>query len=133
MTTYGFRGLPPVPDPTPRPVLDVGIAHDDTVTVTALCDTGALHNRFGTWVADVIGLDLDGIEPVALGVGGQPMVSRTATVRLRLGEVEWDAPVGFCEPWPWPYQLLGQEGFFRWFEVVIRAADREMDITPIAG
>ncbi len=40
--------------------------------------------------------------------------------------------VGFCEPWPrGSTQLLGQEGFFRWFEVLVRAADRELELTQI--
>ncbi|HEV7723331.1 MAG TPA: hypothetical protein VGO60_18725, partial [Iamia sp.] len=73
-------------------------------------------------MADFIGLDLDGIEPRAIGVGGQHLLARTVTVSLRLGDIQWEAPVSFCEPWPWPYQLLGQEGFFRWFDVVLRAA-----------
>ncbi len=99
--------------------------------LVALCDTGSLHNRFAAWVADDIGLDVRDIEPEAIGVGGQHLVARTVTVALRIGEVEWEAPVSFCEPWPWGYQLLGQEGFFRWFEVVVRAADRELELIQI--
>jgi len=129
--THLFRALPGSTEFTPRPVLDLQVAHDGAIDVVALCDSGTLHNRFGRWVADFIGLDLDGIEPQALGVGGQHLLARTVTVSLRLGDVHWEAPVSFCEPWPWPYQLLGQEGFLRWFEVVLRAADREMDITAI--
>lgn len=126
-----FRGLPATHGFTPRPVLDVAIAHDRTTHVLALCDTGALHNRFAAWVADDIGIDLAGIEPEAIGVGGQHLLAQTVTVALRVGGTEWEAPVSFCAPWPWSYQLLGQEGFFRWFEVVVRAADRELELTPI--
>ncbi len=128
-----FRGLPGARGFTPRPVIDVALTHDTTAQVVALCDTGALHNRFASWVADEIGLDVADIEPEALGVGGQHLLARTATVSLRVGEMEWEAPVSFCEPWPWSYQLLGQEGFFRWFEVTVRAADRELDVTSIDG
>jgi hypothetical protein len=128
---HPFRGLPGAPGFVPRPVVDLAITHDETSLVLALCDTGALHNRFAGWVADVIGLDLSDVEPEAIGVGGQHLLARTTTVSLRLGPDEWEAPVSFCEPWPWAYQLLGQEGFFRWFEIVVRAADRELDITRI--
>lgn len=115
----------------PRPVVDVSAAHQATARVVALCDTGALHNRFAAWVADDIGIDLRGIEPEAIGVGGQHLMARTVMVSLGIGNMEWEAPVSFCEPWPWAYQLLGQEGFFRWFEVVVRAADRELVLTLI--
>ncbi|MGI8936779.1 MAG: hypothetical protein ACR2JF_00940 [Iamia sp.] len=128
-----FRGLPGTHGFTPRPVADVAITHDTTAHVVALCDTGALYNRFASWVADEIGLDVSAIEPEALGVGGQHLLARTAVLSLRVGEMEWEAPVSFCEPWPWSYQLLGQEGFFRWFEVTVRAADSELDITQIEG
>lgn len=126
-----FRGLPGHTGIVPRPVIDVTLTHEHACRVVALCDTGALHNRFARWVADEIGLDLDGVEPEPIGVGGQHLLARSAVVSLRVGDTTWEAPVGFCEPWPWAYQLLGQEGFFRWFEVTVRAADRELDIIAI--
>lgn len=126
-----FRGLPGPRGFVPRPVVDVVAAHETSTHLIALCDTGALHNRFAAWVADDIGLDIRDIESEAIGVGGQHLLARTVMVSLRVGEAEWEAPVSFCEPWPWSYQLLGQEGFFRWFEVVVRAADRELELTQI--
>lgn len=123
-----FRGLPGNAEIVPRPLLDVTVRQDQALTVAALCDTGALHNRFAMWVADEIGLDVRAIEPEAIGVGGQHLLARTAIVSLQIGGHLWEAPVSFCEPWPWSYQLLGQEGFFRWFEVTVRAADRELDL-----
>ena len=126
-----FRGLPGPQGFIPRPVVDVVVAHEISTHLIALCDTGALHNRFAAWVADDIGLDVRDIEPQPIGVGGQHLIARTVTASLRVGEVEWEAPVSFCEPWPWSYQLLGQEGFFRWFEVVVRAADRELELIQI--
>ena len=126
-----FRGLPGSRGFVPRPVVELAVAHETATHVLALCDTGALHNRFASWVAEDIGLDIRDLEPEAIGVGGQHLLARTATVSLRIGEAEWEAPVSFCEPWPWAYQLLGQEGFFRWFEVGIRAADRELEVTQI--
>jgi hypothetical protein len=126
-----FRGLPGVRGFTPRPVVDVVVEQQHASRVVALCDTGALHNRFAAWVADDIGLDIGGIEPEAIGVGGQHLVARTAVVSLNVGASQWEAPVSFCEPWPWSYQLLGQEGFFRWFEVTFRAADRELELRAV--
>ena len=126
-----FRGLPGSNGFVPRPILDVTAGHEGTAVVAALCDTGTLHNRFASWVADEIGLDLRDVEPEAIGVGGQHLLARTAVVALSIGDVTWEAPVSFCAPWPWGYQLLGQEGFFRWFEVTIRAADRELELAAI--
>jgi len=41
--------------------------------------------------------------------------------------------VAFCNPWPFGFQLLGQEGFFRFFAVTLRAASFEIEIEPDAG
>jgi hypothetical protein len=51
-------------------------------------------------------------------------------VRLTLGDESWEAPVWFCDPWPLGFHLLGQEGFFRWFDVRLRAARYMLDVTP---
>lgn len=128
---HPFRGLPGSTSFVPRPLVEVEVAHDEPLRLLALCDTGALHNRFAGWVAEEIGLDLRDVEPEAIGVGGQHLLARTATVALTIGDDTWEAPVSFCEPWPWGYQLLGQEGFFRWFEVIVRAADRALELTRI--
>lgn len=126
-----FRGLPGARGFTPRPVIDLAVSHQTTASVLALCDTGTLHNRFGFWVAELIGLEVGDIAPEAIGVGGQHLLARTAVVTLEIDGFGWEAPVSFCEPWPWSYQLLGQEGFFRWFEVLVRAADRELELRQI--
>ena len=64
-------------------------------------------------------------ERVALG--GFRTEARTVSVRLTVGDVTWEAPVAFCEPWPLSFHLLGQEGFFRWFRVTVRAARYTID------
>jgi hypothetical protein len=51
-----------------------------------------------------------------------------ARVQLTIGDVTWDAPVWFCDPWPLAFHLLGQEGFFRWFDVRVRAAHYTVDV-----
>lgn len=95
-----------------------------------LLDTGALHNRLGAWVADLAGVDLGGVEPERTGVGGISTDSRTVTCQVQLGDFSWEAPVSFCDPWPFDFQLLGHLGFLRWFRVVIDAADETLEITP---
>lgn len=45
-----------------------------------------------------------------------------------LGDVSWNAQVWFCDPWPLPFHVLGPEGFFRWFDVRLRAAVYKIEI-----
>ena len=59
------------------------------------------------------------------------MTARAVSVPLTLGDFSWETTVWFCDPWPFAFQLLGQEGFFRWFSVTIDAADRSLEIHPI--
>ncbi|MGH9189158.1 MAG: hypothetical protein ACRD0Q_03855 [Acidimicrobiales bacterium] len=125
-----FRALPGEHDLTPRPMITVGIDGIESTGFDCLIDTGSLENRFGAWIADEAGIDLTGAEAVDLGLGGHRIAARTVPVALRLGRYAWEAPVSFCEPWPWGFNLLGQEGFLRWFRVVFEAADRSLEITP---
>lgn len=97
-----------------------------------LLDTGALHNRFGSWIADAAGINLEATPEERVAIGGFVTSARLASVQLTLGDVTWEAPVWFCDPWPLAFHLLGQEGFFRWFDVRIRAAAYEIEITQEA-
>lgn len=125
-----FRPLPGVAGLTPRPVVDVRLEGIERAALGCLVDTGTLHNRFGAWVARMAGIDLDGIQPESLGVGGRSTIGRTTPVALRLGELSWEAPVTFCDPWPWDFQLLGQEGFLRWFTLEFQVAGRRLELSP---
>lgn len=125
-----FRALPGSGAATPRPVIDVHVDGIERAALGCLLDTGTLHNRFGIGVARLAGLDLGGAPAESLGVGGRSTIGRTVAVGLRLGALSWEAPVTFCDPWPWDFQLLGQEGFPRWFTVVLEVADRRLDLRP---
>lgn len=52
------------------------------------------------------------------------------TCQVQLGDFIWEAPVSFCDPWPFDFQLLGHPGFLRWFRVVIDAADETLEVIP---
>lgn len=123
-----FRTLPGSSRDVPRPLIDIDVSGLEDASLACLLDTGSLHNRFALWVAREAGLDLDDVEPESIGVGGRPVIARTVVVEMSLGGHRWEAPVSFCEPWPWDFQLLGQEGFLRYFRVVIEG--RHMEITP---
>ena len=128
---FGFAGLPGDPSGVARPVVRLGLVQSADFELACLIDTGTVHNRFGAWIADEAGIDLTGVPTQRLGIGGIVVEARTVAVGLRLQDFEWEAPVSFCSPWPFGYQLLGLEGFFRWFAVTIRAADLVVDIEPI--
>jgi len=130
---FAFERLPGAGADIARPALEVTVAGPrQTVTALGLLDTGSVHNRFARWVADFVGLDLAGIEPERIAVGGVVTEARTVTCSLQVGEFAWEAPVAFCDPWPFDFQMLGQLGFLRWFRVVIDAAEETLDVTPNA-
>lgn len=104
----------------------------DLTPQLCLVDSGALHNRFGAWVADLAEIDLTGTEERSISLGGFTTSAREAVVQLTLGDHTWEAPVWFCDPWPLAFHVLGQEGFFRWFDVRLRTAVYEMEIIPEA-
>lgn len=128
---FAFKSLPGSPSDVPRPTVSIN-ADGPLVRLNllALVDTGALVNRFGRWIADEIGLDLSGLPVERIGLGGYALESVTTTVALTVGDFTWEAPVGFCDPWPFAYQVVGQEGFFRWFIVTVDAAEQTLTIEP---
>lgn len=129
---FPFKELPGTPRDYLRPAVPVTVEGLPRAPQLCLLDTGALHNRFAAWVADAAGIDLTAGDQERIAVGGFVTTARQASVRLTLGGVTWEAPVWFCDPWPLAFHLLGQEGFFRWFKVRLRAAVYEIDVTPEA-
>jgi hypothetical protein len=127
---FQFKELPGTPRDYLRPVVPVTVEGISRAPQLCLLDTGALHNRFAAWIAESAGIDLTTADEARFAVGGFIVTAREAPVQLTLGEVTWEAPVWFCDPWPLSFHLLGQEGFFRWFEVRLRAAVYEIEITP---
>jgi hypothetical protein len=128
-----FRELPDDAGGTPRPVLGVCLGDDEHVRFDCLLDTGAVHNRFGSWVAQVLGIESEEGQRQRLAVGGVVVDAVTVPLRLSVGEFTWQAPVSFCDPWPFGFNLLGQEGFFRFFRVTLAAARYTVEIEPDRG
>lgn len=127
---FSFKELPGTPQDYLRPAVPVTVEGIARAPQLCLLDTGALHNRFGAWVAAAAGIDCTGAEEERFAIGGFVTVAHRAPVQLTLGDITWEAPVWFCDPWPLAFHLLGQEGFFRRFEVRMRAATYEIEITP---
>lgn len=125
---FAFKELPGETRDYLRPVVPVTVEGMIRAPQLCLMDTGALHNRFASWVAEAAGISLAGAEEERFAVGGFHAIGRRADVQLMLGDETWEAPVWFCEPWPLGFHLLGQEGFFRWFDVRLRAAIYEIEV-----
>ncbi len=130
---FPFKELPGTSGDYLRPAVPVTVEGIARAPQLCLLDTGALHNRFAAWVADAAGVDLTGGDEERFAVGGFVTAARQAPVQLTLGEVTWESSVWFCDPWPLAFHLLGQEGFFRWFDVRVRAAVYEVEIEPEAS
>ena len=103
---------------------------EDLEDVPQLClvDTGATTNRFGAWLAEAAGIDLSGAPADTIVVGGVTSTARHTRAALTIAGTRYDAPVAFCDPWPFAFNLLGQEGFLRFFRVTVCAADFWLEV-----
>ena len=93
-----------------------------------LVDTGTATNRFGAWIAEAVGIDLEGAPEERIVVGGVTATAHHARAQLTIAGVRYDAPVTFCDPWPFAFNLLGQEGFLRYFRVTVCARELWLDV-----
>lgn len=117
----------------PRPVLPITIEGLPAAPQRCLVDSGAVHNLFGAWIAEAAGIPLEDAPEQRIAVGGTTTHARVARVGLAVGSHEWEAPVWFCDPWRPRFQLLGQEGFLRYFRVTISAAEEWLELAPERG
>lgn len=111
----------------PRPLLDIAVADMDDARVPCLVDSGSVHTLLPRWLALAAGIDLQGTERRELAVAAGSTSASFVTTSLRSGEFVWEAEVGFCDPWPYSWGLLGQRSFFHFFTVTFRASDFEFE------
>lgn len=125
-----YTELPEAAGAWPRPLLDVTVADVEDIRLPCLVDSGALHTLLPAWAASVGGIALRGADRRTLGVAGTATGARFVTTRLHAAGHVWECEVGFCDPWPYAWGLLGQLSFFRFFTVSFRAADFEFEVIP---
>jgi hypothetical protein len=130
---FDFLELPGADTTLVRPVLPVQVEDLEEAPQLCLLDTGAIHNRFGLWLAEAVGIDLHNAPESQVAVGGVLTSARHARADLTIAGTRYDAPVSFCDPWPFAFNLLGQEGFLRFFRLEICAAEGWVDVEPEPG
>lgn len=113
-----------------RPVVPVQVEDLEEAPQLCLVDTGSTSNRFGAWLAEATGIDLSGAPEATLHIGGVTTMARHARADLTIAGVRYDAPVSFCDPWPLGFNLLGQEGFLRFFRVTLCASEGWLEVHP---
>ena len=133
---FPFRRLPAAGGGqlTSRPTVDVWLEGIDAVPLASLVDTGALRTRFSRDLATAAGIQPDDGLAETFAVGGTIVTGAPARVLMRIGAGEhahtWEAPVWFCDPWPFGFQLLGLEGFLQHFRVTLSAYHEWVDCKP---
>ncbi|TMJ94820.1 MAG: hypothetical protein E6G67_08540 [Actinobacteria bacterium] len=127
---FKFVELPNGGSTLPRPVVPVQVEDLDDAPQLCLVDIGSTTNRFGRWIADATGIDLHGAPESVVAIAGLTATATHARAQLTIAGVRYDAPVTFCDPWPFAFNLLGQEGFLRFFRVTIRASEEWLEVEP---
>jgi hypothetical protein len=133
---FEFRSFPAASGGllTPRPIVDIALEGLEAAPIACLLDTGALRTRMDREFAELAGVDLTNTVTETLAVGGGQTVGAFAPVTLTLtdgtDEHSWDAPVWFCDPWPYAFGLAGLEGFLHHFRVTISGYEEFLDVMP---
>ncbi|HEY3894484.1 MAG TPA: hypothetical protein VGL88_03855 [Pseudonocardiaceae bacterium] len=112
-------------------MVDVVVGNMAEVLMPCLVDSGAMNTLLPSWIADLAGIDCADAPAKTLGVAGAGTKALMVPTLLTVGDHRWEAEVGFCDPWPYGWGLLGQLSFFRYFVVTFRAADFELEIEPV--
>jgi hypothetical protein len=127
---FSFLELPGEDSTLARPVVPVHLEGLDEAPQLCLVDTGSTANRFGFWLAEAIGIDLADAPLSSIVVGGLSTTGWASRAQLTVAGHRYDAPVTFCDPWPFAFNLLGQEGFLRFFRITVCAAEYWLEIEP---
>jgi hypothetical protein len=133
---FEFRSFPSASGGvlTPRPIIDLALEGLESAPIACLVDTGALRTRMSREFAELAGIDLTGALTERINIGGTPTEGAFSRVTLTLtdgsDEHRWDAPVWFCEPWPFAFGLAGLEGFLQHFRVTISGYYEYVEAVP---
>lgn len=131
MKAFRFTPLP-FSAGQPLPLVPITLA-GITEPVVALVDTGAVRNRFDIDLAYEIGLDPSLGSTERFDIGGRRHFGYNFdAVDLELAGWPFQAPVCFVEDWNFSHQILGLQGFLRFFDCDVRASQDELRLEPVA-
>ncbi len=128
-----YTEIPDAASGSNRPLLDLLVADIDDALFPCLVDSGAQNTLLPAWMARAAGISLKGHERRALAVAASPTRASFVETSLTAGEHTWEAEVGFCDPWPYAWGILGHSGFFRYFTVTFRSCDFEFEVEPVVA
>jgi hypothetical protein len=109
-----------------RPVIPVKLSLGRrAITFEALVDSGADECTFPAWIAKTLGRDVHKGSPrIFSGIGGSALAYRHRT-GMEVDGVRFAVDVYYSHDWDdMPFGLLGQAGFFQYFDVDFRYRDR---------
>jgi hypothetical protein len=127
---FHFVELPGDPAPLARPAIPAQVEDFEEAPQLCLVDSGSTTNRFGHWLADAVGIDLADAPAEPIVVGGVRTTAKHARADLTVAGRRYDAPMSFCDPWPFAFNLLGQEGFLRYIHLELCAAEGWLECEP---
>lgn len=119
-----------------------GFSLQPTIRVSLFCngrhenlrcvlDTGASDCMFHSSVATNLGIDLTSGKPKRYyAVNGQPFDAYLHTIELKVHRLDYRIRIQAAFAEASNESLLGQNGFFDYFEVTFRRFRNEMDIKP---
>jgi len=118
-----------------RPTVPIYLINNATnaeIGYLALIDSGADYCIFHASVGEVIGLDMQGGEKMEyIGVSGVKQIAYFHHVIISVGGWKLDCYAGFSYDFDkiqMPYGVLGQDGFFDKFKVVLDANKLEIEL-----
>lgn len=112
------------------PLIYVTLIGKKLSEVYCLMDCGSPNNLFSLDYANAAGIDLSHARRVQVhGLYGA-QEGRLKKVKMRFLEITWETDVVFCERSE-EYGLLGNQGFFQFFDVRFRYYERKFDVTPV--
>lgn len=116
---------------TLRPVIPIKICNgDDEINTFALVDSGADHNIFDAEIGKAIGIKIKkGKKLKFWGVGSVQHLAYFHKVKLCIGGWYHECYCGFSyELDDLPYQILGQDDFFKAFRVIFDFKKKQMEL-----
>ncbi|UCF08048.1 MAG: hypothetical protein JSW28_10485 [Thermoplasmata archaeon] len=114
------------------PIIPVDLEAEKRTRVLAYVDSGATYSIFSHEICTVIGLDLKDGEKVYITVGdGGSIPVFIHPVKIRVGEIKFEAKVGFSEKLGIGVNILERRTVFDRFFICFNDKDRYLTIEEI--